>query len=83
MSASDFSNLLCSDARIGEQLRTKRDRVSKEYAAQLESFTLFSTEQGQRVAGWQKMVEEFESDATKQNPYRMTRRGKLLAKRGE
>ncbi|KAJ7805537.1 hypothetical protein B0H14DRAFT_2382755 [Mycena olivaceomarginata] len=61
MSASDFSNLL--------------DRASKEYAAQLESFTLFSAEQGQHVAGWQKMVEEFESDATKQNPYRMTRRG--------
>ncbi|KAJ7753697.1 hypothetical protein B0H14DRAFT_3512709 [Mycena olivaceomarginata] len=30
---------------------------------------------GQHVAGWQKMVEEFESDATKQNPYWMTRRG--------
>ncbi|KAJ7791737.1 hypothetical protein B0H14DRAFT_2395344 [Mycena olivaceomarginata] len=60
---------------IGERLRTKRDRAAKEYAAQLESLTLFSAEQGQRVAGWQKMVEEFESDGTKENPYRMTRRG--------
>ncbi|KAJ7833716.1 hypothetical protein B0H14DRAFT_3462535 [Mycena olivaceomarginata] len=51
-------------AEVGERLRTKRDRTSKEYAAQLESFTLFSAEQGQHVAGWQKM-----------NPYRMTRRG--------
>jgi hypothetical protein len=62
---------------IGEWLRTKRDRASKEYAAQLESFTLFSTEQGEHVAGWRTMVEEYEADGTKKNPYRMTTRGKL------
>ncbi|KAJ7790263.1 hypothetical protein B0H14DRAFT_2626209 [Mycena olivaceomarginata] len=60
---------------LGERLRTKRDRAAKEYMAQLESFTLFTVEQGERVAGWQRMVEEYEADGTKKNPYWMTTRG--------
>ncbi|KAJ7683629.1 hypothetical protein B0H14DRAFT_2422390 [Mycena olivaceomarginata] len=60
---------------MGERLRTKRDRAAKEYATQLDSFTLFSTEQGERVAGWCKMVEAYEADNTQKNPYRMTTRG--------
>ncbi|KAJ7801206.1 hypothetical protein B0H14DRAFT_3489894 [Mycena olivaceomarginata] len=45
---------------LGERLWTKRDRAGKE---------------GERVAGWRKMVEEYEADGTKKNPYRMTTRG--------
>jgi hypothetical protein len=69
---------------IGERLRTKRDRAAKEYTVQLESFTLFTAEQGERVAGWRRMVEEYEADGTKKNPYRMTTRGKFfLVKQAE
>ncbi|KAJ7807696.1 hypothetical protein B0H14DRAFT_3483063 [Mycena olivaceomarginata] len=60
---------------MGERLRTKRDRAAKEYATQLDSFTLFSTEQGEHVAGWCKMVEAYKADNTQKNPYRMTTRG--------
>ncbi|KAJ7825743.1 hypothetical protein B0H14DRAFT_3468249 [Mycena olivaceomarginata] len=44
---------------MGKRLRAKRNRAAKEYATQLDSFTLFSTEQGERT----------------KNPYRMTMRG--------
>ncbi|KAJ7814809.1 hypothetical protein B0H14DRAFT_2375741 [Mycena olivaceomarginata] len=42
-----------------------------------DSFTLFSTEQGERVVGWREMVEAYEADDTQKNPYRMTTRGKV------
>ncbi|KAJ7901050.1 hypothetical protein B0H14DRAFT_3422958 [Mycena olivaceomarginata] len=60
---------------MGERLRAKRDRAAKEYATQLDSFTLFSTEQGERVVGWREMVDAYEADDTQKNPYRMTTRG--------
>ncbi|KAJ7872518.1 hypothetical protein B0H14DRAFT_3083632 [Mycena olivaceomarginata] len=60
---------------VGMAPLSERDRAAKEYATQLDSFTLFSTEQGERVVGWREMVEAYEADDTQKNPYRMTTRG--------
>ncbi|KAF7367916.1 CxC2 domain-containing protein [Mycena sanguinolenta] len=62
---------------LGERLRTRTDRANREYAAQLDAFTVFSVQQGDRVAGWRKMVEEYESDPTKTNPYAPTATDRL------
>jgi hypothetical protein len=62
----------------GERLRSKLDRATKEYGDQIESFTAFSMQQAARVPAWKKKVEDFERDGTKENPYRMVRRGKFL-----
>jgi hypothetical protein len=51
------------------------DRANKEYAEQLAAFTQFSTEQGDRIGGWKKMVEDFEADTSKKNPHSVPMRG--------
>ncbi|KAJ7880718.1 hypothetical protein B0H14DRAFT_3082659 [Mycena olivaceomarginata] len=60
---------------LGERLRTCLDRVNKEYAEQLAAFTQLSTEQGDRIGDWKKMVEDFEADPSKKNPYSVPMRG--------
>ncbi|KAJ7713311.1 hypothetical protein B0H14DRAFT_3523473 [Mycena olivaceomarginata] len=60
---------------LGERLRSKLDRATKEYGAQIEPFTVFSMQQAARVPAWKKKVEDFERDGTKENPYQMVRRG--------
>ncbi|KAJ6477517.1 hypothetical protein C8R45DRAFT_833462, partial [Mycena sanguinolenta] len=61
----------------GERLRARTDRAKREYAAQLDAFTLFSVQQGDRVPGWHKMVAEFEADSSKKNPYALKAADKL------
>ncbi|KAJ7301433.1 hypothetical protein DFH08DRAFT_978753 [Mycena albidolilacea] len=60
---------------LGERLRSKLDRATKEYGDQIESFTTFSMQQAARVPVWKKKVEDFERDGTKENPYRMVQHG--------
>jgi hypothetical protein len=43
----------------------------KEAASQREVFEVFSLQQVDRVPAWKEMVEDFEKDGTKKNPYRM------------
>ncbi|KAJ7736633.1 hypothetical protein B0H16DRAFT_1466534 [Mycena metata] len=57
---------------LGERLRTRLDRARSEYATQLEGFTQFSAQQADRVPAWKKMVEDFEADPNKKNPYENT-----------
>jgi hypothetical protein len=45
------------------------DRARAELAEQQEFFDDFSREQAARVPGWKQMVEDFENDSTKPNPY--------------
>jgi hypothetical protein len=37
---------------------------------------VFTAEQGDRVEGWQTMVQEWEKDQTKPNPYEMKTHGR-------
>ncbi|KAJ7019709.1 hypothetical protein C8F04DRAFT_975338 [Mycena alexandri] len=52
-------------------LRRRLDAARKEQASQREAFELFSIQQADRVPTWKKMVEEFEADDKKPNPYQM------------
>ncbi|KAF7337193.1 CxC2 domain-containing protein [Mycena sanguinolenta] len=54
---------------MAERLRTRLDHAKTEYAAQLEAFTTFSTQQETHVLRWRAMVEAFEADGTQKNPY--------------
>ncbi|KAJ7030842.1 hypothetical protein C8F04DRAFT_1186486 [Mycena alexandri] len=47
------------------------DVARKEQASQREAFELFSVQQADRVPVWKKMVEDFEMDGDKKNPYQM------------
>ncbi|KAJ7734855.1 hypothetical protein B0H16DRAFT_1731613 [Mycena metata] len=61
---------------LAARLRTRLDRATSEYAAQLEAFTMFSMEQGADVPVWLEMVEKFEADGkNNKNPYEVTIRG--------
>ncbi|KAJ7712326.1 hypothetical protein B0H16DRAFT_1744247 [Mycena metata] len=59
---------------LADRIRTRLDRAKVEYAAQLEAFTVFSMEQDEHVAGWLEMVDAFEADGKKKNPYEVTMR---------
>ncbi|KAJ6493097.1 hypothetical protein C8R45DRAFT_927886 [Mycena sanguinolenta] len=56
-------------AVLAERLRTKLDRANAEYATQIEAFTTFSARQEARIPEWRAMIEEFDGDGTKKNPY--------------
>ncbi|KAJ7301585.1 hypothetical protein DFH08DRAFT_827386 [Mycena albidolilacea] len=58
---------------LGERLRSKLDRATKEYGDQIKSFTAFSTQQAVRIPAWKKKVKDFERDGTKENPYQMVK----------
>ncbi|KAJ7106180.1 hypothetical protein C8R44DRAFT_886072 [Mycena epipterygia] len=60
---------------IADRLRKRTDRVQEEYTSQLKSFTTFSMQQGDRVPAWRTIVEEFERDGKKKNPYEIPFRG--------
>ncbi|KAJ6458082.1 hypothetical protein C8R47DRAFT_995450, partial [Mycena vitilis] len=60
---------------LGERLRTRYDRAKKEYATQLEAFTEFSAQQADRVPAWRTMIEIYEKDNSKPNPYAITSQG--------
>ncbi|KAJ7828015.1 hypothetical protein B0H14DRAFT_2594831 [Mycena olivaceomarginata] len=50
-------------------LRRRLDNARKEQVKQREAFELFTLQQAERVPAWKEMVEEFEADETKKNPY--------------
>ncbi|KAJ7449737.1 hypothetical protein B0H11DRAFT_2247094 [Mycena galericulata] len=54
---------------LAERLRTKLDRAETEHASQLEAFTTFSMQQAEQVPAWRQLVEDFEKDGKKKNPY--------------
>ncbi|KAJ7431875.1 hypothetical protein B0H11DRAFT_2261289 [Mycena galericulata] len=54
---------------LAERLRSRLDRAQTEHAAQLESFTTFSLQQAEQVPTWRQIVEDFEKDGKKKNPY--------------
>jgi hypothetical protein len=56
-------------------LRRRLDVAQREQAAQREAFEAFTLQQAERVPVWKKMVEDFEADGTKKNPYEMAVRG--------
>ncbi|KAJ7851559.1 hypothetical protein B0H13DRAFT_2360051 [Mycena leptocephala] len=56
-------------------LRRRLDTARKEQASQREAFEVFSLQQVDRVPAWKEMVEEFEKDPEKKNPYEMKVRG--------
>ncbi|KAJ7797034.1 hypothetical protein B0H14DRAFT_3093238 [Mycena olivaceomarginata] len=52
-------------------LHRRLDAAKKEAASQRVAFETFTLQQADRVQRWKQMVEEFEADATKKNPYEM------------
>ncbi|KAJ7908806.1 hypothetical protein B0H13DRAFT_2233210 [Mycena leptocephala] len=54
---------------LATTLRRQLDIARQELQLQKEGFELFSQQQADRVPEWKKMVEEFEADGTKRNPY--------------
>jgi hypothetical protein len=54
---------------VATTLRRRLDIAWQELQLQKEGFELFSQQQADRVPEWKKMVEEFEADGTKRNPY--------------
>ncbi|KAF7298606.1 CxC2 domain-containing protein [Mycena indigotica] len=61
--------LLVSYDIASSLLRRRLDAATAEFARQEASFSLFRQQQDERVLEWQKMVEDFEADASKPNPY--------------
>ncbi|KAF7301993.1 CxC2 domain-containing protein [Mycena indigotica] len=51
------------------------DSAVNELARQQEAFSQFTLQQADRVPQWKAMVEEFEADGSKQNPYQATVKG--------
>ncbi|KAJ7627260.1 hypothetical protein FB45DRAFT_979679 [Roridomyces roridus] len=56
-------------------LRRRLDMAKEEEVVQKAAFEVFTLEQLKRVSVWQKMVEEYEADGTKPNPYESTEKG--------
>ncbi|KAJ7743983.1 hypothetical protein B0H14DRAFT_2637362 [Mycena olivaceomarginata] len=54
-------------------LHRRLDTARKEAASQRSAFEVFSLQQAERVPAWKKMVEDFEVDGTKKNPYELKR----------
>lgn len=50
-------------------LRRRLDAARREQVLQREAFESFSLQQADRVPAWKAMVQEFERDGTKANPY--------------
>ncbi len=59
-------------------LRRRLETARVELAEQPTAFDEFSREQGDRVAGWKKLVDDFEADPTKTNPYEVKVKGESL-----
>lgn len=60
-----------ADLILAAILRRRLDSARREQALQREAFETFSLEQAERVPVWKRMVEEFEKDGKKKNPYEM------------
>ncbi|KAF7296779.1 CxC2 domain-containing protein [Mycena indigotica] len=56
-------------------LRRRLDSAVHELARQQDAFSLFSSQQAERVSEWKSLVEEFEADGSKPNPYQATVKG--------
>ncbi|KAJ7801214.1 hypothetical protein B0H14DRAFT_3489904 [Mycena olivaceomarginata] len=56
-------------------LRRRLDNARKEAASQRAAFEAFSLEQIERVPVWKKMIDDFEKDPTKRNPYELKMTG--------
>ncbi|KAJ6467623.1 hypothetical protein C8R47DRAFT_942443, partial [Mycena vitilis] len=52
-------------------LRRRLDAARKEQASQRQAFEAFSIQQAENVPAWKEMVEAFERDGKKMNPYEM------------
>jgi hypothetical protein len=52
-------------------LHRRLDTARKEAASQRSAFKVFSLQQAEQVPAWKKMVEDFEADGTKKNPYEL------------
>ncbi|KAK6964695.1 CxC2 domain-containing protein [Favolaschia claudopus] len=63
----------CKLITLGELLRKRLDKATRERDIQKEAFDAFTAEQGERVVGWEKMVVEYEADTSNaKNPYEVT-----------
>jgi hypothetical protein len=64
-----------SDKILAALLRRCLDNAKLEQVKHAEAFETFSLEQAERVPAWKAMVEEFEEDGTKKNPYEVEVKG--------
>ncbi|KAK7055626.1 CxC2 domain-containing protein [Favolaschia claudopus] len=63
----------CKLITLGELLRKRLDKAKRERDIQKEAFEAFTEEQRERVAGWEKMAQEYEADPSNaKNPYEVT-----------
>ncbi|KAJ7068434.1 hypothetical protein C8F01DRAFT_1246940 [Mycena amicta] len=60
---------------LAATLRRRLDVAEAELAKQKEAFELFSEEQVESIGEWRDMVEVFEADGSKKNPYESTMKG--------
>ncbi|KAJ7058645.1 hypothetical protein C8F01DRAFT_1085756 [Mycena amicta] len=60
---------------LAATLRRRLDVAEAELAKQKEAFEHFSEEQAESIDEWRDMVEDFEADGSKKNPYESTMKG--------
>ncbi|KAJ7058598.1 hypothetical protein C8F01DRAFT_945247, partial [Mycena amicta] len=60
---------------LAATLRRRLDVAEAELAKQKDAFEHFSEEQAESVEEWTQMVEDFEADGAKKNPYESTMKG--------
>ncbi|KAF7295904.1 hypothetical protein HMN09_01134400 [Mycena chlorophos] len=60
---------------LGATLRRRLDVAEVELEKQRAAFQHFSEEQAESVLEWKRMVEEFEADGSRKNPYESTMKG--------
>lgn len=62
--------------RLVALLRRRLDDAKIELDRQQVAFTAFSVEQADKVPGWKAVVDDFEADGTRKNPYEVEVKGK-------
>lgn len=67
-----------SPQAIAALLRRRLDNARKEAASQRAAFKAFSLEQFERMPVWKKMIDDFEKDPTKRNPYELKMTGRRI-----
>jgi hypothetical protein len=73
-----FVTLEDADSVTAALLCQQLDVARKEQVSQREVFETFSLQQADRVPAWKKMVEDFEKDSMKKNPYQMEISGRCI-----
>ncbi|KAJ8473447.1 hypothetical protein ONZ45_g16298 [Pleurotus djamor] len=64
---------------LGSLLKRRMKNAKRERTIQQESFSIFTVKQSDRVEKWKQMVDDFELDGSKPNPYNVGSQGITVA----